>query len=73
MGTKLHLLNYGHNLADNSIFIAGENPGKRVKIPIMGCYIDHPQAKILVDTGGRDRLRDHHASALGSRRRSRET
>jgi len=54
MGTKMHLLDYGYNLADNSIFIAGENPGKRVKIPIMGCYIDHPKAKILVDTGVSD-------------------
>ncbi len=54
MGTKLHLLDFGYNLADNSIFIAGENPGKRVKIPIMGCYIDHPKARILVDTGVSD-------------------
>ena len=54
MGVKLHLLDFGHNLADNSIFIAGEDPGKRVKIPVMGCYIDHPKAKILVDTGVSD-------------------
>jgi glyoxylase-like metal-dependent hydrolase (beta-lactamase superfamily II) len=54
MGVKLHLLDFGCNMADNSIFIAGENPGKRVKIPIMGCYIDHPKARILVDTGVSD-------------------
>lgn len=54
MGVKLHLLDFGYNLADNSIFIAGENPGKRVKIPIMGAYIDHPKAKILIDTGVSD-------------------
>ena len=51
MGTKIHLLDYGYNMADNSIFIAAENPGKRVKIPVMGAYIDHPDAKIIVDTG----------------------
>ena len=45
MGAKLHLLDYGHNLADNSIFIAGEKPGTRVKIPIMGCYIEHPDTE----------------------------
>ena len=54
MGVKLHLLDFGYNMADNSIFIAGENPGKRVRVPIMGCYIDHPKARILVDTGVSD-------------------
>lgn len=54
MGIKLHFMDYGTNMADNSIFIAGENPGKRVRIPIMGAFIDHPDAKILVDTGVKD-------------------
>jgi N-acyl homoserine lactone hydrolase len=54
MGVKMHLLDFGHNMADNSIFISGENPGKRVKIPIMGCFIEHPKARILVDTGVSD-------------------
>ena len=51
MNAKVHLLDYGYNMADYSIFIAGTNQGQRVKIPCMGCYIDHPEAKIVVDTG----------------------
>jgi N-acyl homoserine lactone hydrolase len=51
MGIKVHFMDYGSNMADNSIFIAGESPGKRVKIPVMGAFIEHPDAKILIDTG----------------------
>lgn len=54
MSTKIHLLDFGSNDADNSIFVAGENPGKRVRIPILGAYVDHPDAKILIDTGVSD-------------------
>lgn len=54
MGVKLHLLDYGQNSADNSIFIAGENPGKRVKIPIMGGLIETDNLKILIDGGVSD-------------------
>ncbi|HBF39712.1 MAG TPA: hypothetical protein DDW50_20655 [Firmicutes bacterium] len=54
MNGIVHLLDYGYNMADYSIFIAGANQGQRVKIPVMGCYIDHPEAKIVVDTGVSD-------------------
>lgn len=51
MNATLYILDFGFNMADNSIFVAGENPGKRVKIPVIGAYIDHPDGKILVDAG----------------------
>ena len=51
MNAKVHLLDYGYNFADYSILIAGTNQGQRVKVPIIGCYIDHPEAKIVVDCG----------------------
>lgn len=54
LNTTVHILDYGTNVCDFSELVVGQGQGRRVKIPCIGLFIDHPKAKILVDTGVSD-------------------
>jgi len=67
MFSKVYILDYGKNEAESSDLIVGRNPGVKVTTPIIGLYIDHPEGKILIDTGVEDgesdiarKLHHHH-------------
>jgi len=51
MNAKVYVLDYGTNLTDVSVLLAGKGMGQVIKIPVFGVFIDHPHAKIVVDTG----------------------
>jgi len=67
MFSKVYILDYGKNEAESSDLIVGRNPGVKVTTPIIGLYIDHPEGKVLIDTGVEDgesdiarKLHHHH-------------
>lgn len=55
MNSRVYILDFGSNTHDISILLGGQRMGEICTIPIIGIYIDHPQAKIIVDTGVNDK------------------
>ena len=51
MTTRVYLLDNGSLVLDQSFLTWNHGHGKAVRFPVYAIYIDHPQAKILVDTG----------------------
>lgn len=54
LNSKVYIFDYGTNITDVSVLLAGKGMGEIWKIPCIGIYIDHPRAKIIVDTGVND-------------------
>ncbi|BCV21394.1 N-acyl homoserine lactonase family protein [Moorella sp. Hama-1] len=54
MYAKVYILDLGTNITDTSVLLAGKGMGEIIDIPVFGIFIDHPQAKIVVDTGVND-------------------
>lgn len=51
MATRVYLLDNGSLVLDQSFMTWNHGHGTEVRFPVYAIYIDHPQAKILVDTG----------------------
>lgn len=51
MSTRLYLLDNGSLLMDKSFITWNHGHGTEVRFPVYAILIDHPQGKILVDTG----------------------
>jgi glyoxylase-like metal-dependent hydrolase (beta-lactamase superfamily II) len=55
MKAKVHILYYGSHMSPMSDLIAGAGKsGEKILTPSLGMFIDHPDAKIVVDTGWND-------------------
>jgi len=51
MATRVYLLESGTLVLDQSFMTWNHGHGNEVRFPVYAIYIDHPDAKILVDTG----------------------
>ena len=51
MATRVYLLDNGSLVLDQSFMTWNHGHGTEVRFPVYAIYIDHPDAKILVDTG----------------------
>ncbi len=51
MSTRVYLLDNGTLAIDQSFFTWNHGHGKEIRFPVYAVYIDHPQGRILVDTG----------------------
>lgn len=51
MGTKVYLLDNGSLVLDKSFITWNHGHGTEVRFPVYAIFIDHPDAKIMVDTG----------------------
>lgn len=51
MSTRVYLLDNGTLAMDRSFFTWNHGHGEEIRFPVYAVYIDHPKAKILVDTG----------------------
>jgi glyoxylase-like metal-dependent hydrolase (beta-lactamase superfamily II) len=50
MGTKIYLLDGGNHKSEKSICVLNTPPGVSFTMQVYTAYIDHPEAKIVVDT-----------------------
>lgn len=51
MGMKVYLLDSGTLMLDKSLATWNHNQGIEFRFPVFSLYIDHPDGKILIDTG----------------------
>lgn len=51
MGMKVYLLESGTLMLDESLATWNHNQGIEFRFPVFSLYIDHPDGKILIDTG----------------------
>ena len=51
MATKVYLLDNGTLLMDKSFITWNHNQGTQVRFPVYAIFVDHPEAKIMIDTG----------------------
>jgi len=51
MATRVYLLDSGTLVLDQSFMTWNHGHGTEVRFPVFAIYIDHPDAKVLVDTG----------------------
>lgn len=51
MGMKVYLLDSGTLMLDKSLATWNHNQGIEFRFPVYSLYIDHPDAKVLIDTG----------------------
>ena len=51
MGMKVYLLDSGTLMLDESLATWNHNQGIEFRFPVFAVYIDHPDAKVLFDTG----------------------
>lgn len=51
MGMKVYLLDSGTLMLDKSFATWNHNQGVEFRFPVYSLYIDHPEGKVLIDTG----------------------
>ena len=51
MATRVYLLDNGSLVLDQSFLTWNHGHGTEVRFPVYAIYVDHPRAKILIDTG----------------------
>lgn len=51
MGMKVYLLDNGSLLMDKSFITWNHGQGTEIRFPVYAVYIDHPDAKVMIDTG----------------------
>jgi 4-pyridoxolactonase len=51
MGMKVYLLDNGSLLMDKSFITWNHGQGTEVRFPVYALYIDHPDGKVMIDTG----------------------
>jgi len=51
MSTRVYLLDNGTLAMDRSFFSWNHGHGEEIRFPVYAIYVDHPKAKILIDTG----------------------
>lgn len=51
MGTRVYLLENGTMARDMSFVTLNQGHGIEIRFPVYAIYVDHPDAKILIDTG----------------------
>lgn len=51
MGMKIYLLDNGSLLMDKSFITWNHGQGTEVRFPVYALYIDHPDGKVMIDTG----------------------
>ena len=51
MTMKVYLLDNGSLLMDKSFITWNHGQGTEVRFPVYAVYVDHPEAKVMIDTG----------------------